>query len=362
MRFDPDRLLKLREKKIPVYIDEISVNGKTFMPENYTSIIFGAVQNNLQFRFTAVDINDGRDIEYSYRLVGADAGWINAGNISTASYANLEPGSYTLLIRAKRKGDNEWSVTDAPLAFRVQTPWFKTWWFRLLVITAASLLTWFIIRSYYLRELEKEKLLLEKKQAVEKERTRIATDMHDDFGANLSRIKFISEKLQFINRKDESLKNDLGKISVFSDEMADKMNEIVWALNQRFDSLEDLVSFTRSYAQEYLSEKNIPCKFSHSIIQNVSLNGEVRRNIFLVVKECVSNISKHASATSASISFIQKDKLYVEVSDNGKGIDFDNIRPFANGLHNMQARMESIGGTLQVMNENGTTVRLSCPL
>jgi len=361
MRFNPGELLQLRDKKIPVYFDEISVNGKPYPALFDSANNFAPEQNNFQFRFTAIDINNGRDIEYSYQLQGADISWLNAGNISTASYANLNPGNYKFLVRARHKGNNEWGEA-VPLSFIIQTPWFKTWWFKLLMMAFAIIITWLLIRSYYSRKLEKEKLVLEKQQAVEKERTRIATDMHDDFGANLSRIKFISEKIQLTVRKDDNLKNDLVKISVYSDEMAEKMNEIVWALNQRYDSLEDLLSFTRAYAQELLSEKNIACHFSSTIVENIQLNGEIRRNIFLVVKECLNNIIKHAAAANVIISFVQKDKLYVEVTDNGKGIDLNNIRPFANGLHNMKQRMESINGKMEICSKYGTTVKLECPV
>jgi signal transduction histidine kinase len=99
-----------------------------------------------------------------------------------------------------------------------------------------------LVRFYYSRKTEKQRLILEKERAVEKERTRIATDMHDDFGAGLSRIKFISEKIK-LKSENESQLNDLSKISDYSDEMAEKMNEIVWALNERYDSLEDLSKF-----------------------------------------------------------------------------------------------------------------------
>jgi len=203
---------------------------------------------------------------------------------------------------------------------------------------------------------------LERKQAIEKERTRIATDMHDDFGANLSRIKFISEKMQLNIQEENILKKDLVKISEYSDEMAEKMNEIVWALNQRYDFLDDLVSFTRAYASAYLEEKAIKLLFTAQLIANTKLNGETRRNIFLVVKECLSNISKHAQATRVEISFVQTELLSVTVQDNGRGIEVDNIRPFANGLHNMQKRMEVMGGSFRIENVDGTRVTIVSPI
>ncbi len=363
LSFYPDSLLQVRNKKIPVYIDEINVNGKAFPTMDFKNGSFEPAQNYFQFHFVAVDLGNGKDMQYAYRLEGADKDWVEVGKVNTASYANLNPGKYTFYVSAKHKGDTEWAVTDRPYTFIIGTPWFRTWWFRTLAIVFISLLVWYIIRSYYKAKLEKEKNILERNQAIEKERTRIATDMHDDFGANLSRIKFISEKIQVVNQPDEGLKADLVKISAFSDEMAEKMNEIVWALNQRYDSLEDLISFSRAYAADYLQDKNIELNFKASISGNKNLHGELRRNVFMVIKETLHNVSKHAEAKLVCISFtLDANWLKVQIEDNGKGIEVDNIRPFANGIENMKKRIESVGGQFSVFKDSGTIISILVPL
>src|SRR5687767_6263082 len=144
-------------------------------------------------------------------------------------------------------------------------------------------------RFYYRRKLEKQKIILEKQQAIEKERTRIATDMHDDFGAGLSRIKFISQSM---NKKlhEEQSRSELEKITVLSDEMSEKMGEIIWALNERNDTVADLIAFTRAYVAEYLANHHIDCEAeTPSQLPEWFITGEVRRNIFLSVKECLHN-------------------------------------------------------------------------
>jgi signal transduction histidine kinase len=251
---------------------------------------------------------------------------------------------------------------NRPLTFTIQTPWHKTLWARLIGTAIVSFLAWFIIRTYYLRKLEKQKAISEKQQAVEQERTRIATDMHDDFGASLSRIKFISEKMQISKYGDEHLKNDLIKISAYSDEMAEKMNEIVWALNQRYDSLEDLISFSRAYAADYLQNHNIYLHFRADNIPNKELKGEVRRNIFMVIKESLHNIVKHASATEVWIEFFYRNNLLITIRDDGKGFEEENIRPFANGLENMKKRMRDIGGNFNVIHEKGTVIQVGADI
>lgn len=362
MNFVPDDLLKNSYKKIAIYIDDIKVNGHPYTGEDFEFLHFSPSENNIQFYFAGPDINSGNNLEYSYKLTGADADWVNNYNITTASYANLNPGKYTFFVRVRHKGDTDWNEIKYPLTFVIASPWFKTWWFRLLLAFVIAALTWLSIRNYYRRKLEKQKMVLEKKQAVEKERTRIATDMHDDFGASLSRIKFLSEKLQLQQSENQSEHNDLEKISLYSDEMAEKMNEIVWALNQRYDSLGDLVSFCRSYASEYLQDKNIKLHFQTSEMTDTGIQGEVRRNIFLVIKEALHNIVKHAGASEVTISFRQNNKLHITVSDNGKGFDSENIRPFANGLENMKKRIRDINGSFEIESQNGTNILLIVPI
>ncbi len=361
MRFNPDSLLAVQKKVFPIYIDEVTVNGKKIEGSPEETATFMPTANTLQFRFTGVDLNNGKEVEYSYLLSGADADWIYNENITTASYANLAPGDYTFMVRARHKGENEWNEMKMPFRFTILTPWYKQIWFRLLLIAVVSLLVWFIIKTYYQRKLDKERTDLERKQAIEKERTRIATDMHDDFGASLSRIKFLSEKLQIGNPDAESNHKDLEKISVYSDEMAEKMGEIVWALNKRYDSTGDLLSFCRAYASEYLADKPIQLHFHETTIPEMQLNGEIRRNIFLVMKEALHNIVQHAGATQIWLDIRFDGDLQMIIRDDGTGFDPEHVRPFSNGLSNMKKRIEDIGGTISFETNPGTciTVRVN---
>ncbi len=347
--FNPDTLLnKTIRIQPPPFIDEMLVNGKLFYFENDKRIILEPGENNIDFSFAAADFNRNNQLEFQYLLKGASNEWINLGEKRNISFNNLPPGSYTISVRCKYKGNETWEETTAPLSFMIKTPWYRTAWFIIICIAFSAFLTWFVIRSYFLRKIEKQKAILEKKQAIEKERTRIATDMHDDFGASLSRIKFLSEKLQLYKVEHEAEKNDLEKISSFSDEMSEKLNEIVWALNQRYDSIGDLVSFCRSYASEFLQDKNIKLLFSSGQMAEKNIQGETRRNIFLVIKESLYNIVKHAGASEVSISFSYDTNLRVVITDNGKGFDKESIRPFANGLENMKKRMEDINGSFTI--------------
>jgi signal transduction histidine kinase/ligand-binding sensor domain-containing protein len=357
LRVNPDELLAQNNKVISIYMDEIVMNGHKIDPAKLHSLQYD--QNNFQFQFTAADMSSGKELEFAYRLQGADADWIYSGDKRSAIYSSLNPGNYQFKVRSKRKGDTEWTTIKEPFVFTIATPWWKTWWFKTCLSLSAIGILVAIIRFYYNRRLEKQRTVLEKQQAVEKERTRIATDMHDDFGASLSRIKFLSEKMQLQRYDAEKVNEDLGKISAYSDEMAEKMGEIVWALNQRYDSSGDLVSFCRSYASEYLEDKNIKLRFESSETADIKIEGEIRRNIFLVIKESLHNVVKHAKASNLHLRINIDKELQVIIHDNGKGFDMAAIRPFANGVENMKKRVEEIGGRISIKNSNGTRIEIT---
>ncbi|HEY6505318.1 MAG TPA: two-component regulator propeller domain-containing protein [Chitinophagaceae bacterium] len=354
LHMNPDELLAQNKKAIGIYVDEINMNGRKI--DITLAPALKHDENNFQFQFTAADMVGGKELEFAYQLKGADPGWIYSGSKRSAIYSSLNPGQYSFRVRAKRKGDTEWTEIKEPFSFTIATPWWQTWGFRLTMVCAFIALVILVVRSYFKRRLEKQKASLEKQWAVDKERTRIATDMHDDFGASLSRIKFLSEKLQLQNQEGQKTNEDLGKISAYSDEMAEKMGEIVWALNQRYDSSGDLVSFCRSYASEYLEDKNIKLHFESSDTADIKINGEIRRNIFLVIKESLHNVVKHAHATEVKIHIHCDKELRVLIHDNGKGFDPSSVRPFANGIENMKKRIQETGGHITIKNAEGTMI------
>jgi signal transduction histidine kinase/ligand-binding sensor domain-containing protein len=357
IRFDPDSLIAKSTHQVNVYLDEIHVNGKPLVHNPNELLNLSFKENNVHFRFVAVNL-DRREIQLSYRLEGQDDAWVSSLTGTSATYANLDPGRYTFTVKANYRGALDDFILSKPFTLVVATPWFMSWWFRLSIVVSTVLSTVLLVRFYYARKTEKQRLILEKEGAVEKERTRIATDMHDDFGTNLSRIKFLSEKMKLKTQLDDTLKSDLTKISGYSDEMAAKMNEIVWALNERFDSVEDLVSFCRAYAAEYLNQHKIELEFRSQAITAVRLRGEARRNIYLVLKEALHNTVKHSEATRVVISFELSESLRIDYQDNGEGFEWNAVRPFANGLMNMKKRMLDLGGSFELLTSKGVRITL----
>jgi signal transduction histidine kinase len=225
------------------------------------------------------------------------------------------------------------------------------------------LFSWLFLKWYSTEKLKKQMRELEKLKAIEKERTRIATDMHDDLGAGLSRIKFLSETIGIKKQQQQPFEEDIIKIREYSHEMIDKMGEIVWALNEKNDSLNDLISYIRGYAANYLSQNGIICKIEvPDNFPTSFVSGEFRRNVYLTIKEALHNIVKHSQASSVKITIQVNDNLAITIADNGIGLDKKNIRPFSNGLTNMQNRIKEIKGDFTILNENGTTVKIVAPL
>lgn len=332
----------------------ISVNGQKLDQELERR--FEYTRNNFIFSVSAPSFLDNKNMRYRFVLRMKNKTWQQESTSADFVINNLEPGKYELTATAIFPG-KMYADKSISWTFTIRPPFWKTWWFITLLILCIIGSVIMLMRSYFRKQLAKQKAILEQQKAIEKERTRIATDMHDDFGASLSRIKFLSEKMQ-VEKKTES--KDLQKISEFSDEMAEKMGEIVWALNRRYDSSGDLLSFCRSWASEYLTDKNIKLQFNTGEWKDININGEIRRNIFLVLKESIHNIVKHAEASEVRIDMSCDEWLEVIIADNGKGFDPGRIRPFANGLDNMRRRMEEIGGTYSIEQKNGTltTIRV----
>ena len=320
-------------------------------------------QNNITFYFSATSFLDEKQVMYSYRLQGgSNDHWSEPSNNSSVSFIALHPGDYTLDIKATFPA-SRYPEKTLQYKFSIAPAMWQTWWFKSLSALLAIGFLIIVFRSYYRRKLEKQKSVLEKQQAIEKERTRIATDMHDDLGAGLSRIKFLSETIGIKKQQQQPIEEDVNKIREYSHEMIEKMGEIVWALNEKNDSLHDLLSFTRAYAMEYLSQNGINCKADlPDHIPAVFVSGEFRRNIFLTIKEALHNVVKHSQATEVILAIQVDHKLSIRLHDNGIGFVKANIRSFSNGLMNMAGRLKEIGGKIDITTTNGTQIDLSVPL
>jgi signal transduction histidine kinase len=218
-----------------------------------------------------------------------------------------------------------------------------------------------------IKEQEALKLEAEKKEfetqiavikAQQEERNRISADMHDDLGAGMTTISMYSELAK--SKLVDNPIPEIEKISSAANELLNKMNAIIWSMSSSNDSLGNMIAYIRSYALEYFEDTGINCKINiPEKLPNIQVIGEIRRNVFLVVKEALNNILKHAKATEVSINLIRvEDELTLFIQDNGIGINMDNLRQFGNGLKNMKKRMKDVDIEFSIENKNGTLITL----
>jgi signal transduction histidine kinase len=197
---------------------------------------------------------------------------------------------------------------------------------------------------------------------VEQERSRISAELHDDIGGGLTAIRLLSE-MNLEKNTDASSRKYLEKISASSNELIQKMNEIVWALNINNDNLQSLVSYTRQYAVSYLDDLGIQCNVETTEnIPDITVTGNNRRSVFLLVKEALNNIAKHAEASCVEIKFEVNSKLHIHVHDNGKGFSSNLQNVHGNGLVNMRRRIQKLRGEMKIINSKGTRIDFDIPI
>lgn len=208
------------------------------------------------------------------------------------------------------------------------------------------------------KELEKYRAIVE---ARENERNRISREIHDDIGSGLTSIRLVSEIAKAKN--SPLITKELDKISSTASSLMDKMNEIIWSLNSRNDTLPNLLAYLRHQVVEYFEPLHIQLSLSiPGQVPEVSISGKIRRNILMCVQEALNNIIKHSQATEVRVEFAVSTTLEITIRDNGVGFDGAKVHSFSNGLHNMKHRLQAVGGTCDISNHDGTSVLLKVPL
>ncbi|MFY0254960.1 triple tyrosine motif-containing protein [Chitinophaga sp. 30R24] len=318
-------------------------------------------QNTIAIEFVPLEYTNPLKNKVQYKLEGADEDWLQAGTFRMARYTNLHPGSYIFKVRGSNN-DDIWSTVPTTLEIVVRIPFWQSLWFRFLLLLLLLGIAYYFSTLYLDYKIRHEKLKLEKEQAVDQERARISSDMHDDLGSGLSTIRLLSEvakrKIQ-----DTSQTREIERISETAGEMVDKMSEIIWAMSSSNDSLANLIAYMRSFAAEFLEHAHISHQFYiPETIPNIKLSGGTRRNIYLAVKESLHNVVKHAKATEVIVEVKVHKNMTIMIKDNGEGFDQEKVRLFGNGLKNIQKRMMSVGGNADITSNNGTIVFLDIPL
>ncbi|HMN18864.1 MAG TPA: two-component regulator propeller domain-containing protein [Ignavibacteriaceae bacterium] len=335
---------KRTSKPPPVYITKVLVNGNILNSNTLQNL--SHTQNNVTFEFTALSFKDEKAVRYQYRLYGAGEEWTEPSEHHFVSFASLRPGSYKFEVRAINS-DGMISHLPASLSFKISSPFWLQWWFIVIIILIAIIIVYSGIKLRIKRLLEIERL-----------RLRIASDLHDDVGTNLSSIILSSQIMEKKFLFGEREKEYLSHLSETALNTQDMLKEIVWLLNPMNDSSEDLIIRMKSIASQLLK-----VRYSFHSDENLlppKLSVEWKRNFILIFKEILHNIIKHSSASSVMISLTKEnDLLIMKISDNGKGFDIDKVNR-GNGLTNLYNRANVISGNLIIDSEpsEGTTITL----
>lgn len=322
-------------------------------------------RGELEFHYTALSYSTPEKNRFKYKVEGLDTDWVDAGTRRTAFYNNVPPGSYTFRVIACNK-DGIWNDMGAVMSFRLQPHYWQTWWFKALLAAAALSSVGATVRFATRRRMQFKLVRLEHQHAIEKERTRIAQDMHDDLGARLSEILLLSNLSQKAEAKPAETKTQLKRISNATQDLVDNLDAIVWAVNPKNDSFNRFVFYLYEYVPRFLEPTSIRCLFDvPDASLTTPLSSSIRHDLFLVLKEALNNIVKHAGATEVRISLrMENSTLIMTVADNGKGFPADKTSLFGNGLNNMHDRVRKISGSLQLQSEpgKGTSLVLRIPI
>jgi two-component sensor histidine kinase len=327
----------------------ISALGET----EVSGLILNPDQNQLSIDFVGLGFAPGEGLKYQYKLVGANEEWSTPTDQRTINYAGLSPGRYRFMVQAVTV-DGTISPGPATIRFTILRPIWQRWWFVTLALILTGLVGAAIIRSRVARLIELERV-----------RTRIAADLHDDIGSALSRIAILSEVARRQGNVEAAVGEPLGVIAGASRDLVDSMSDIVWAINPNKDHLRDLMQRMRRFASDLFTARQIEFTFdAPGEEQALKIGADLRRQVFLIFKEAVNNIARHSGCTKAQIEMrIENRWLTVKVADNGPGFDSSGAGE-GQGLVSMQARAKELGGKLEIFsnNETGTTVLLKVPL
>jgi signal transduction histidine kinase/ligand-binding sensor domain-containing protein len=312
----PDEL-KINPIPPPVVIEEMRMDGEKVAIDT-PKLEVPPGRQQLEFAFTALSFISPDKVRFRYKLEGLDKDWIEAGTRRTAHYAHVPARSYKLRVMACNN-DGVWNSEGTSLAFTVLPHFYETGWFLTLASLAVLGAVGAAVRSVTMRKYQLAMAQLEQKHAIERDRARIAKDIHDDLGAGLTQITLLSE---LARRESAQAAPNLDRITDSARQMTRAMDEIVWAVDPQHDTLTGLMDYVSAFTEEFLRVAGIRCRMDlPAELPDMRLDAEMRYNLFLALKEALNNVVKHAKATMVWLRLrVQDDSITLIVEDNGQGL------------------------------------------
>jgi signal transduction histidine kinase/streptogramin lyase len=354
--------------QLPVVIESVLVAGKPVTSSRpralpLREVILPPGKQGLEIRFTSLNLAAADRARFKYRLTGHE--WSPANDSRVAYYGKLPPGHYLFQVTACNE-DGVWNEAGCSLAVTVLPPFWRTAWF--LTLSGLCFLGLIAGSVHYVstQKLQRELALMRQHEALEAERARIARDLHDQLGANLTQVTLLGEMAETDKDLPTEVEGHARQITQTARETTRALDEIVWTVNPANDTLDGLVNYVCKYAQEYVELAGLRYRIDvPDHLPATPIPPELRHNVFLVAKEAINNVVKHAKASSVWLRLqLEPNRFTLEIQDDGRGLSPEAEKKGRNGLRNMRKRMEDVGGTFTIgpATTPGTLARLSAPL
>lgn len=356
----------------PVVVESVYVGGRLqntnqFLAGQFKQVTIPAGEDRLDVNYSSLNLSGAERARFKYRMQGYEKEWTLAGDSRSAHYPKLPPGKFTFQVTACNE-DDVWNEQGSTLAVTVLPPFWRKPWF--LTVSALCLLAMIVGSVHFAstQKLQRQLGNLKQQEALEKERARIARDLHDQLGANLTQVALLGELAQDDKDSPQEVQAHAEQICQTALETTHALDEIVWTVNPSNDTLDGLINYICKYAQDYLALAGLRYRLDvPAQLPNTPISPELRHNMFLAAKEAVNNVVKHAQASAASIRLrLDQKRFTLEIEDNGRGMAGldEKAAQARNGLRNMRKRMEDVGGefTISAAPEGGSIVRLTAPL
>ena len=364
----------------PVKIEEVLVDGETLpLPpssEEVSPYLFPDASSSVrriisippggrqfEFRYTGLSLANPARVAFRYRLEGLHEDWIDAGTRRSAFYTHLQPGTYTFRVLA-RNSDGIWNDKGAAMLISVRPYFWQTWWFKFASRAGGAAGIALTVLVIVRRRAHRKLAASERQRAIERERGRIARDIHDDLGSSLTRMVMLSESARGSLEQPKQAATDLAEICQTGRDLTLQLGEIVWAVNPEHDTLDSFATYVGKYAHDFLAKSGVRCRLDLPIkLPSLVLDSPVRHNVFLAFKEALNNAIKHANAKSVLVTLRLADQHFtLMVADDGCGLAEANS--LGHGLGNMKRRLADVGGQCEIEStpDSGTRVSLTVPL
>lgn len=348
----------------PVSIEGLRVNGREVPVQLSVALQPGV--NTLRADLAAMSYVAPQSVTVWYRMDGVDDDWIDSGATRTATYGSLRPGHYQLRARATNN-DGLSSRRDATLSLQVLPFFWQTLWFQLGLGGLFFLVTAVTAYRYSKLRTRRQTEAFKREADIQRERARIARDMHDQIGASLTQIALLAELADHEQSAGQAPKEQLRQLAETSREAVTHLDEIVWAVNPRHDNLSSLLEYVGQKAVQMFDAAGIRCRLE--LPDNVAerpLNADFRHHYFLMIQEAQNNAAKHSGASEITLSVQPKPHHLLSVlSDNGRGFDDHSIAldSLGNGLKNLTARAAALKGNCEIVSipGTGTTITITLP-